>query len=121
MIQDGYGLQNTDAEVFFSDADQAAIFVKASNGTSPLMANLASLAALRADGTNPSDEELKKQCTARKNSGVLKFRPTSDLSLVFDEGFQEYLKLGHNAGRQFVGGLFGQKVVSCAVHFQHGV
>ncbi|HXM98944.1 MAG TPA: hypothetical protein VN982_10745 [Candidatus Dormibacteraeota bacterium] len=60
MIQDGYGLQNTTAGVLFTDADEAAIFVKASNGTSPLMANLTNLAAWRADGTIPSDEELKK-------------------------------------------------------------
>jgi hypothetical protein len=45
--------------VFFTDADEAAIFVKASNGTSPLMANLSNLAACRADGTISSDEELK--------------------------------------------------------------
>jgi hypothetical protein len=59
MVQEGYGLQNTVDEVFFTDADEAAIFVKASNGTSPLMANLTNLAAWRADGTIPSDEELK--------------------------------------------------------------
>jgi hypothetical protein len=59
MVQEGYGSQNTVNEVFFTDADEAAIFVKASNGTSPLMANLTNLAAWRADGTIPSDEELK--------------------------------------------------------------
>ncbi len=59
MIQEGYGSQNTVDEVFFTDADEAALFVKASNGTSTLMANLTSLAAWRADGTIPSDEELK--------------------------------------------------------------
>jgi hypothetical protein len=59
MVQEGYGLQNTVDEVFFTDADEAAIFVKASNGTSPLMANLTNLAAWRADGTIPSDEELR--------------------------------------------------------------
>jgi hypothetical protein len=61
MIQDGYGSHNSDAEVFFTDADEAAILVKASNGTSPLMANLTNLAAWRADGTIPSDEELKTE------------------------------------------------------------
>jgi hypothetical protein len=59
IVQEGYGSQNTVDEVFFTDADEAAIFVKASNGTSPLMANLTNLAAWRADGTIPSDEELK--------------------------------------------------------------
>ena len=60
IVQEGYGLQNTVDEVFFTDADDAAIFVKASNGTSPLMANLTNLAAWRLDGTIPSDEELKR-------------------------------------------------------------
>jgi hypothetical protein len=59
IIQDGYGPQNTVAEVLFTDADEAAILVKASDGTSPLMANLTSLAAWRTDGTIPSDEKLK--------------------------------------------------------------
>jgi hypothetical protein len=59
IVQEGYGSQNTVDEVFFTDADEAAIFVKASNGTSPLMANLTNLAAWRTDGTIPSDEELK--------------------------------------------------------------
>jgi hypothetical protein len=60
IVQEGYGLQNTVDEVFFTDADEAAIFVKASNGTSQLMANLTNLAAWRLDGTIPSDEELKR-------------------------------------------------------------
>jgi len=60
IVQEGYGLQNTVDEVFFTEADEAAIFVKASNGTSPLMANLTNLAAWRLDGTIPSDEELKR-------------------------------------------------------------
>ena len=59
VIQEGYGSQNTVDQVFFTDADEAAIFVKAPNGTSPLMANLTNLAAWRADGTIPSDQELK--------------------------------------------------------------
>lgn len=59
MIQEGYGSQNTADDVFFTNADEAAILVKASNGTSSLMANLTNLAAWRADGTIPSDEELK--------------------------------------------------------------
>ena len=45
---------------FFTDADEAVIFVKASDGTSPVMANLTNLVEWRADGTISSDEELKK-------------------------------------------------------------
>jgi hypothetical protein len=60
MIQQGYGPQNVTDEVFFTDEDEAAIFVKASDGTSPLMANLTNLADWRADGSISSDEELKK-------------------------------------------------------------
>jgi len=61
MIQQGYGSQNTADEVFFTDADEAAIFVKASDGTLPVMANLTNLAAWRADGTISSDEELMSE------------------------------------------------------------
>ena len=60
VIQQGYGLQNSVDAVFFTDADEAVIFVKASDGTSNLMANLTNLAAWRVDGTIPSDEELKR-------------------------------------------------------------
>ena len=59
IIQEGYGSQNTADEVFFTDADDAAILVKASDGTPTLIANLTNLAAWRADGTIPSDEKLK--------------------------------------------------------------
>jgi hypothetical protein len=59
MIQQGYGLQNSLGKVFFTDTDEAAIFVKASTGRSVLMANLTNLAAWRADGRITSDEELK--------------------------------------------------------------
>ena len=59
MIQEGYGSQNTVGDVFFTDADEAAIFVKTPDGTSSLMVNLTNLAAWRADRTIPSDEELK--------------------------------------------------------------
>ena len=45
MIQEGYGSQNTADDVFFTNADEAAMLVKASNGTSSLMANLTNLAA----------------------------------------------------------------------------
>lgn len=60
VIQQGYGPQNSVDAVFFTDADEAVIFVKASDGTSNLMANLTNLAAWRVDGTIPSDEELKR-------------------------------------------------------------
>jgi hypothetical protein len=60
MIQQGYGPQNSIDEVFFTDTDEAVIFVRASDGTSPVMANLSNLAAWRADGTISSDDELKR-------------------------------------------------------------
>jgi hypothetical protein len=59
IIQDGYGPQNSADKVFFTERNEAVIFVKASDGTSPLMANLSTLAAWRADGTISTDEELK--------------------------------------------------------------
>ena len=39
IIQQGYGPQNDSDRVFFTESDEAAIFVKASDGTSPMMAN----------------------------------------------------------------------------------
>lgn len=58
-IQQGYGSQNGADEVFFTEADEAVIFLKAADGSSPLMANITNLAAWRADGTISSDEELR--------------------------------------------------------------
>ncbi len=60
VIQDGYGSQNSLDEVFFSEKDDAVIFVKSSDGATPLCANLTNLAAWGADGTISSDEELKR-------------------------------------------------------------
>jgi hypothetical protein len=60
MTQEGYGFQNSPDAVFFTESDEAAIFVKAADGTSRVMANLTNLAAWRADGTIASDEELRK-------------------------------------------------------------
>lgn len=59
IIQQGYGEHNAADKVFFSPTDEAVIFVRLANGMSCLMANLSHLAAWRADGTIPSDEELK--------------------------------------------------------------
>ena len=61
MIQQGLGPQNSADDVFFTDANEAVIFVKGPEGTSLVMANLTNLAAWRADGTISSDEELKKK------------------------------------------------------------
>jgi hypothetical protein len=59
MIQRGYGPQNSIDQVFFTNTDEAVILVKASDGTSPVMANLSNLAKWRANGTISSDEELR--------------------------------------------------------------
>jgi hypothetical protein len=59
IIQQGYGPQNSADSVFFTNEGEAIISVTASDGTSPLMANLSNLAAWRADGTISSDDELK--------------------------------------------------------------
>jgi hypothetical protein len=59
MIQEGYGPQNSIDQVFFTNIDDAVILVKASDGTSPVMANLSNLAKWRANGTISSDEELR--------------------------------------------------------------
>ena len=61
MIQEAYGEQNTVDSVFFSERDEAVIFVKTATGTTPLMVVLTNLAQWRADGAIASDEELKRK------------------------------------------------------------
>jgi hypothetical protein len=60
-IQIGYGPQNTESQVFFTDSGEAAIFVRARDGSSPLCAVLSNLAAWRADGTIANDQDLRRQ------------------------------------------------------------
>ncbi len=59
IIQQGYGSHNCAERVFFSPTDEAVIFVKLPNGMSIVMANLSNLAARRADGSIPNDDELR--------------------------------------------------------------
>jgi hypothetical protein len=59
IIQEGYGAHNSIDKVYFSPTDEAVMFCKLADGMNALMANLSSLAAKRADGTIPSDEELR--------------------------------------------------------------
>ena len=61
VIRQQFGSQNDANEVFFTDSDEAVIFVKASDGTIPVAANLTHLAAWHADGTIFSDEELVRE------------------------------------------------------------
>jgi len=58
VIAEQFGPRNTLDEVFFTDSDEAALFIKAPDGTSAAAANLTNLAAWRADGTISSDQEL---------------------------------------------------------------
>ena len=60
IIQQGYGSQNSVADVCFNEADEAVIFVKKPDGTSVLAANLTNLSAWRADGAIASDKDLRK-------------------------------------------------------------
>jgi len=61
MVQEAYGPQNTENEVFFSKADEAVLFVKARDGTSPLVVVLTNLAAWRQDGTIANDDVLRRE------------------------------------------------------------
>jgi len=60
-IRQWYGPQNSPDDVFFTDSDEAVIFVTAIDGTSRLIANLSNLGAWLADGTISSDEELRRR------------------------------------------------------------
>ena len=59
QIRDMYGAQNDEDAVFFSDAGEAVIFVTDRNGVQGLVAVLTNLAAMCADGTIGSAEELR--------------------------------------------------------------
>lgn len=59
QIQDMYGAQNTEQDVFFSDVDEAVIFVKDRNGVEGLVVVLTNLASWYADGTIASLEDLR--------------------------------------------------------------
>ena len=61
MIQEAYGKQNSIDKVFFTDREEAAIFVKTVTAKTPLTVVLTNLAKWRADGTIGSDEELKRK------------------------------------------------------------
>ena len=60
LVRDIYGDQNTEKEVFFPSEEEAAIFVKTADGSSPIMVHLTNLAKWRSNGTIASDEALKK-------------------------------------------------------------
>ncbi len=61
VIGEQFGPRNTADEVFFTDDGEAALFIKAPDGTSVAAANLTNLAKWRADGTITTDEELKSE------------------------------------------------------------
>lgn len=62
LIQDAYGSENSEDEVFFSDRDEAVIFVRGDSESGDLgMAVLTNLAEGLADGTISSVEELKRE------------------------------------------------------------
>jgi hypothetical protein len=51
QVQALWGPQNTDAEVFFTEANEAALFVKARDGSLPVCVSLTNLGRWHADGT----------------------------------------------------------------------
>ena len=59
-VQAYWGAQNTVDEVFFTDRDEAALFVVARDGSNPLMVVLTNLGAWHRDGTL-SIQALRKQ------------------------------------------------------------
>ena len=61
QIQDMYGTHNTEDQVFFSDANEAVLFVTDQNGDQVLMTVLTNLGAWYAEGVIKSVEELRTQ------------------------------------------------------------
>ena len=60
QIQDIYGPQNEESEVFFSDPDGAVIFVKDRTGASVGVVVLTNVAQMYEDGTITSLDELRR-------------------------------------------------------------
>ena len=60
QIQDIYGPQNEESNVFFSDLDEAAIFVKDRTCASVGLVVLTNLAQMYEDGTITSLNELRR-------------------------------------------------------------
>ncbi len=61
LIQEAYGFENTEDEVFFSDRDEAVIFVQGDGERGGLgLAVLTNLAESFADGTIATVEDLKR-------------------------------------------------------------
>jgi hypothetical protein len=60
QIQDIYGPQNQESDVFFSDADEAVIFVKDRTGASVGVVVLTNVAQMYEDGTITSLDELRR-------------------------------------------------------------
>ncbi len=58
VIQSLYGPQNDAGHVFFSNQNEAVIFIKDGDGVQVLAANLTNLSNFRADGTIASEDEL---------------------------------------------------------------
>ena len=59
QIQDMYGEQNSEEQVFFSDRDEAVLFVTDANGVKGFVAVLTNLGMWYADGTINSVQELR--------------------------------------------------------------
>ena len=60
QIQDIYGPQNEEGDVFFSDRDEAVIFVKDRNYASVGVVVLTNVAQMYEDGTITSLDELRR-------------------------------------------------------------
>ena len=60
QIQDIYGPQNGETEVFFSERDEAVIFVEDRTGASLGVVVLTNVARMYADGTITSLDELRR-------------------------------------------------------------
>ena len=61
QIQDMYGPQNTEERVFFSDDNEAVLFVTDLNGTRGIAAVLTNLGDWYADGTIKTLQELREK------------------------------------------------------------
>jgi hypothetical protein len=61
QVQDVYGPQNTEGDVFFTDRDEAALFATDRTGATAIVVVLTNLAQMYKDGTIATLDELREK------------------------------------------------------------
>jgi len=73
-VQELWGPQNSEADVFFTQANDAALFVKARDGSSPVAVVLTNLGRWYAEGSLTLEELHRQILGPASASGLTRFR-----------------------------------------------